>query len=164
MWSGVADGPSSAGSSRRRALATSIVSVGYEGRDLEGFVDLLVRHQVVTVADVRLNAISRRVGFSKTRLSAALQARGITYMHLKSLGNPKDNRDRFRRGPLDEGVAIFNKVLSHVDAERAIEALVAKIDEGVVAVMCFEADHVRCHRDVVTSVLSARTSVSVQCL
>lgn len=142
-------------------MQTGIVSVGYEGRDLEDFVQLLVRHHVATVADVRLNAISRRPGFSKTRLSAALQAAGITYLHLKSLGNPKDNRDRFRRGPLEEGVAVFRQLLSSVDAQQAIEALVAELAKGVVAVMCVEADHTRCHREVITNVLSSRTHESV---
>ncbi|MFE2500029.1 DUF488 family protein [Streptomyces scopuliridis] len=44
------------------------------------------------VADVRLTPISRKPGFSKTRLPHALDEAGITYTHLRALGNPKDNR------------------------------------------------------------------------
>lgn len=68
-----------------------IVSIGYEGRTIESFVVELQRAGVQTVADVRLNAISRKAGFSKTRLRDALAAVGIDYVHLRSLGNPREN-------------------------------------------------------------------------
>jgi uncharacterized protein (DUF488 family) len=46
----------------------TIVSIGYEGRAIEELVaDLAVRH-VSLVADVRLNAISRKSRFSKRAL------------------------------------------------------------------------------------------------
>jgi hypothetical protein len=41
------------------AMTNGIVSVGYEGRTIDDFVTELQRAGVRTVADVRLNAISR---------------------------------------------------------------------------------------------------------
>nr|WP_305120740.1 helix-turn-helix domain-containing protein [Streptomyces sp. BpilaLS-43] len=43
-------------------------SAGYEGRDIESFVASLVDSRISVVADVRLTPISRKKGFSKTRL------------------------------------------------------------------------------------------------
>lgn len=143
----------------RSGLKSGIVSVGYEGRDLADFVDLLITNQVGTLVDVRLNAISRRVGFSKTRLARALGDAGIAYVHLRCLGNPKENRERFRKGPLEEGVARFREVLTTDEAEEALSDLVFKASSGVVGVMCFEADHRRCHRDVVVADLLSRVDV-----
>ena len=148
----------------RSALKTGIVSVGYEGHDLETFVDLLLRHDVATLADVRLNAISRRVGFSKTKLSMSVADAGIKYLHLKSLGNPKDNRDAFHRGRMEEGVAKFKEVLSHDEAKSAIDALVTRAQTEVVAIMCFESDHLRCHRDVIIGELAVRAGASIMYL
>ena len=143
----------------RSGLKFGIVSVGYEGRDLADFVDLLVANQVGTLADVRLNAISRRVGFSKTRLAQALRDAGIEYVHLRCLGNPKENRERFRKGPLEEGIAHFRKVLASPEAEEALIDLGSKASSEVVGVMCFEADHRHCHRDVVVADLLSRVDV-----
>jgi uncharacterized protein (DUF488 family) len=142
-------------------LKTGIVSVGYEGRDLETFVDMLLGHDVATVADVRLNAVSRRAGFSKTKLSTSLAAAGIEYVHLKSLGNPRENRDPFRRGRLDEGIAKFRQVLSQHDACLAIDSLVARACIEVVAIMCFESDHRQCHRGVIIDELGSHADWSV---
>lgn len=154
--------PSSTGRlTLRSALKTGIVSMGYEGRDLETFIDVLVRHGVATLADVRLNAISRRAGFSKTKLSMSAAEAGMEYLHLRSLGNPRDNRDPFHRGRLKEGVARFKEVLAQEDAKIAIDSLVALARTGVVAVMCFESDHHQCHRDVVIDEIVSRTGASV---
>ena len=47
--------------------------------------------------DVRALPLSRRPGFSKSPLKAALAEAGIEYVHLKALGTPqKDGRPRER--------------------------------------------------------------------
>ncbi|MDQ3504076.1 MAG: DUF488 domain-containing protein [Actinomycetota bacterium] len=55
--------------------------------------------------DVRLNAISRKPGFSKKRLTAALAAVGIGYRHARALGNPRDNREPFHSADPRPGTA-----------------------------------------------------------
>ena len=72
-----------------------VVGFGYEGADLEGFLGTLLARGVRTVVDVRLTPISRKPGFSKRRLAAALAELGIDYVHLPALGNPKWNRPGF---------------------------------------------------------------------
>lgn len=47
-------------------------SAGYEGRDIDSFVASLLDSRIGVVADVRLTPISRKKGFSKTRLGQAL--------------------------------------------------------------------------------------------
>jgi uncharacterized protein (DUF488 family) len=75
-----------------------LLTIGYQDRDLADLVDTLLRHDVDELVDVRLHASSRTPGFSKGRLSAALDEAGITYRHLPALGNPRDNRAGFRAG------------------------------------------------------------------
>lgn len=64
------------------ATAPARISVGYEGRELDTFVDDLVAQRVQVLVDVRLNPISRKRGFSKTRLTEALWAAGTGLKHL----------------------------------------------------------------------------------
>lgn len=54
-----------------------LVSVGYEGQGLTGFVGSLRAQGVEILADVRLTPISRKKGFSKTALRAALADAGV---------------------------------------------------------------------------------------
>lgn len=145
-------------------MTHGIVSVGYEGRSIDDFVAELVRAGVQTVADVRLNAISRKSGFSKTRLREALAAAGISYRHMRSLGNAKENREPFWDGRVDEGRRTFRAALQAPEAESSLEELSALVLDQVVAVLCFESDVEKCHRKVIIDEVVAATEVPVAAL
>lgn len=129
--------------------APELVSAGYEGRTIDEFVEALVLRSVDVVADVRLNPISRKPGFSKTRLTGALAEAGISYRHFKELGNPKSNRPPFWEGRPEEGRAVYRALLSQQPASGSLDELIALADQGSVAVLCFEHDEDRCHRKVI---------------
>jgi uncharacterized protein (DUF488 family) len=124
-----------------------IVSVGYEGTTIEAFVADLVAGRIELVVDVRLNAISRKPGFSRRALSGALQGAGIAYRHEPTLGNPPDNRDGFHRGEA-AAVAMMRTRVATVGAE-AVARLAEDARHHRVAVLCVERDEERCHRRVV---------------
>lgn len=126
-----------------------IYSVGYEGFELEGLVQRLASSGVTTLVDVRLNASSRRPGFSKKALSAALEDAGISYVHEKELGNPADNRDSFRVGDGSAGRERMRAILSN-GAGVALDRVVELASDSRIAVLCVEREHTRCHRDVIT--------------
>ncbi|WP_084715147.1 DUF488 family protein, N3 subclade [Streptacidiphilus rugosus] len=136
-------------------------STGYEGRTIDSFVTALVEAGVDAVADVRLTPISRKRGFSKTRLSEALAEADIDYVHLRALGNPKDNRAPFWDGRISEGLAAFESVMSEEPARRQLDELVELASGRSVAVLCFEQDESRCHRQAVLAALHRRTSLPV---
>jgi uncharacterized protein (DUF488 family) len=74
----------------------NIYTVGYEGLALEDFLRQLRRARVQIVVDVRDVPLSRKRGFSKAALAAALDAEGMEYLHVRSLGCPKAIRDQYR--------------------------------------------------------------------
>ena len=133
----------------------SLVSVGYEGRSADELVNQLMLENVQVLVDVRLTPLSRKPGLSKRKLAEALGAKGIRYVHHRALGNPKDNRDGFRSGA-PESRARFKEVLETADADVALTHLVELMDDGVVALLCFERDHSACHRNLVCESLRAR--------
>ncbi|MHB9759853.1 DUF488 family protein, N3 subclade [Streptomyces sp. BYX5S] len=144
-----------------QGAAAGLWSVGYEGRDIDSFVASLKDTQISMVADVRLTPISRKPGFSKTRLGNALDEAGIGYAHLRGLGNPKDNRAPFWEGRVSEGRARFRSLL-RTDAARAdLDRLAEHAAQARVAVLCFEKDEQRCHRQVVLETLHKRASLPV---
>ncbi|MCX4828322.1 DUF488 family protein [Streptomyces sp. NBC_00006] len=136
-------------------------SAGYEGRDIDSFVASLLEAQISMVADVRLTPISRKPGFSKTRLGHALDEAGIAYTHLRALGNPKDNRAPFWEGRIGEGRARFRSLLRTDAAQADLDELAEYAAQARVAVLCFEKDEERCHRHVVLETLRKRTSLPV---
>jgi uncharacterized protein (DUF488 family) len=141
------------------ATARGLVGVGYEGRALTDFIDGLVADHVNHLVDVRLTPISRKRGFSKTALCHALAEAGIGYQHRPELGNPKPNRAGFAgdERQVDQARATFLGVISQPAAIAAIEDLAALAQRERVALLCFEADQGRCHRDVVIQQVEVRS-------
>ncbi|WP_234971362.1 DUF488 domain-containing protein [Jatrophihabitans endophyticus] len=135
-----------------------VESVGYEGCDIDEFVADLARRDIDVLVDVRLNAVSRRRGFSKTALSIALDAAGIEYRHLRALGNPKDNRAAFSGDDVETGRAVYRGLLGTPAAVAEMAQLADLAEASHVAVMCFERDEQHCHRKVlIDELLSVRT-------
>jgi uncharacterized protein (DUF488 family) len=136
-----------------------LVSIGYEGRSAEDLVDEL-RHQGVRVlVDVRLTPLSRKPGLSKRRLAERLADAGIEYLHLKALGNPKENRQPFWDGRVKDGCEAFNELLDFDEPQAALQTIADLMATSTVAVLCFERDHDRCHRQVVTDRVADRVAV-----
>jgi uncharacterized protein (DUF488 family) len=125
-----------------------LIGIGYQGLTLDELSGQLAKWGVTVLVDVRLNAVSRKPGFSKSRLSAHLAERGIGYVHSPALGNPKDNRAGY--GGDDEAVAAsrsrFREVLEGVGARQALLDLTTLAATTHVAVFCYEESELHCHR------------------
>lgn len=140
----------------------ALVSIGYEGRTSEELLAAIVELRVDTLVDVRLTPLSRKPGLSKTRLGQSAEGHGVRYVHFPALGNPKDNREPFHDGRAAEGCIRFSRLLARPAAVAAMGQLEALARDGRVAVLCFERDHDRCHRQVIVNELSERLGDSVR--
>lgn len=139
----------------------TLVSIGYEGKSVDDLVTQLLEQGVRALVDVRLTPLSRKPGLSKTKLSEALAAVGISYVHHRALGNPKDNRAGFRAGE-PSSRARYRDVLETAAASDALDHVSELLDGGAVALLCFEQDHAECHRDIVVHrLMEARPHAAV---
>lgn len=140
--------------------ACGVLGVGYEGREVAEFVVDLADRGVTRLVDVRLTPISRKRGFSKTALRHALAEVGIAYDHRRELGNPKENRPGFAgsESELRHAKATYGELLALDGASRALDELHDYARYERVALLCFEADQRRCHRDVVLAELLRRSA------
>lgn len=132
-----------------------VLGVGYEGKTPDEFIRELAASGTQLLVDVRLNPVSRKSGFSKRALSAALADAGIGYRHTPQLGNPVWNRSGFA-GTAEEVRAArgrFGGMLTREEASAALRQIADAAACGVVAVMCVEADDRACHRYVILSEL-----------
>lgn len=124
--------------------------IGYEGRDLDSFIGTLTRSSIDVLVDVRLTPSSRKRGFSKTALSASLEAAGIDYLHLRDLGNAKDNRPGFSALTGDAAEHARAAYLAHLTngSTAAVHDLVDTLRDRRAALLCYERDERYCHREV----------------
>lgn len=129
-----------------------VIGVGYEGQTVEELIASLQAEGVATLVDVRLTPLSRKKGLSKTALSARLAEAGIAYVHLRALGNPKENRDAYRQGDA-AAVALYESVLASEEGRAALETIAGLAEQGTVALLCFERDQETCHRRQVLAAL-----------
>ena len=137
---------------RRKERNVGITGIGYEGLDLDALVSKLCLRGITKLVDVRLNAISRKKGFSKRALSAALAESGIEYVHMPALGNQRDNRAGY--GQLESTAAHeardrFRRALEGEAATAALNELAELARRGDVAVFCYEQNESHCHREQV---------------
>jgi hypothetical protein len=129
-----------------------VIGIGYEGLSLDRLVARLKLNGVETLVDVRLTPLSRKPGLSKRALSEALSDAGIHYIHDRRLGNPKDNRAAYADASSDAGAAArasYRALITSGDGADAVRELAALAEKQSVAVLCFEADETRCHREQV---------------
>lgn len=132
-----------------------LLTIGYEGRTAEGLVEELKSARVGVLVDVRLTPLSRKPGLSKRRLAESLEQAGIAYVHLRALGNPKENRAAFRAGDPRSRTRL-RALLRSPEAAAALEQVVALISDSRVALLCFERDASECHRHVISDELERR--------
>jgi uncharacterized protein (DUF488 family) len=134
------------------AVTLRLFTVGYEGRSLDELIAALVDAGVDRLIDVRELPLSRRRGFSKTALSDALREVDIEYVHVKALGNPKPNRERYWAGDVKGGAAVYRKHLNNGSRSALVE-LADSLGNNPICLLCFERDHTECHRDVIVEAL-----------
>jgi uncharacterized protein (DUF488 family) len=142
----------------RRTLYT----VGYEKVLQRDFLAALTAAGVATLIDVRDRPISRRPGFSKRQLAAALEEAGIRYVHLQALGTPPEGRLANRRHDWDRFWAIVEEKLARPEAELALQAAGEIAEAAPSCLLCYEADWQICHRRRVAEMLASRRGFGVR--
>lgn len=141
------------------AVSGKIWTIGYENVGQADFVAALKAAKIKTLIDVRDVANSRRAGFSKTSLAAALDAAGIAYIHLRPLGTPKAGREAARKGDTKTMRAIFEAKLIEPESQLALAETAELAGKSRACLMCLEHDWRGCHRTIVAEHLTAEFGI-----
>jgi uncharacterized protein (DUF488 family) len=145
------------------AKAKKLFTIGYEQTPSKAVLDELESVGVKLLVDVRAVAASRRPGFSKTQLAAGLDARGISYLHLRGLGTPKEGREAARGGKFALLHKIYAAHLKTPQAKEQLDELSALVKtSGPVCILCYERDHAHCHRQWIAEIIEERDGVKVE--
>lgn len=129
-------------------MSHAIWTIGYEQATVADVIAALSSAGTEVLADIRALPLSRRPGFSKSSLAAALREAGIEYRHFKPLGTPADGRAAARRGDHAELSRIYAGQLQLPEAIAAMAELRALAGDKRVTLLCYERDAKACHRSL----------------
>jgi uncharacterized protein (DUF488 family) len=140
----------------------TLFTIGYEKALLRDVIATLNAAGVATLLDVRDRPISRRPGFSKRQLAAAVEDAGMRYVHLAALGTPPEGRLANRRREWERFWGIVEEKLGRPEAEIDLYQA-AEIAEAVPScLLCYEADWQVCHRRRIAEILAERHGFGIR--
>jgi uncharacterized protein (DUF488 family) len=136
--------------------ASLLFSIGYQKALLSEVIGTLRNAEVAVLLDVRDRPISRRPGFSKRQLAAAIDEAGMRYVHLAALGTPPEGRLAARRREWERFWAIVDDKLARPEAEVDLERVAEIAAAAPSCLLCYEADWRACHRSRIADILARR--------
>ena len=129
-----------------------VYTIGYEGMDIDEFIRTLEINKIEQILDVREIPISRKVGFSKSKLESRLSADGIRYIHMKELGSPKEIREKLHA--THDYKEFFDSYRYYIGSNFSyIQDAWERVLEYRTCLMCFEKKPEECHRSVLAEYL-----------
>ena len=130
-------------------------TIGYEGKDIDQFLNALVSNNIDLLIDVRRNPFSMNFVYIKDALMKKLKDVDIDYLHVPELGIDSEERKNLNtKADYEELFTKYRQTLplKEVYINRIIELGTSKR----IALLCFEADCNFCHRGELAKVIKSK--------
>lgn len=126
----------------------TLFTIGHSNHPIEAFIELLHRHSVTAVCDVRSHPYSRYVPqYSREVLKAALTRAGIAYVFLgKELGARSENPDCYKQGKVQ-----YDCLARQPQFAEGVRRVIEGMQRHSIALMCAEKDPLECHRTLLVA-------------
>ena len=127
----------------------AVFTIGHSSHPIATFIALLRAHQIEALVDVRSFPGSRRnPQFNQPALREALEAAGISYHHMVSLGGKRESSEGsgvHKSGPFSTYIEYSKTEQFQVSLKELEDITLGRR----VAVMCAEALWTNCHRSII---------------
>ncbi len=136
-----------------------VLTIGHSTHSLKVFLDLLRRHSVTAVADVRSSPYSRfNPQFNKETLEGDLKKQGIKYVFLgRELGGRSDDPACFENGRVS-----YTRLAQTELFNSGVERLIRGLSDYRIALMCAEKEPLQCHRTLLVAHALVERGVEVE--
>lgn len=140
-------------------MADLVYTIGHSTHSTEKLIELLARHDVTAVADVRSQPYSRfNPQFNRESLRADLRTAGIVYVFLgRELGARSDDRSCYVEGKVQYDLLARTALF-----QEGLRRLAQGIRNHRIALMCAEKDPLTCHRAILVCRHLARLGIGAQ--
>lgn len=126
-----------------------VFTVGHSNHPPEAFINLLLRHGIDEVADVRSAPYSRYTPhFNYDPLQRALDDIGIAYTYL---GGELGGRPADRSCYDSDGRVRYDRVAETAQFDDGVRSVIRAADERRVALLCTEKEPLECHRTLLVA-------------
>lgn len=150
------------GRNRLKQTAQVLFTIGYEGKTIESFINQLIKNDIRLLCDVRKNPISRKFGFSKTKIQHILNTIGIEYIHIPELGIESQKRINLESN-FDYQQLFQEYRISLPQRKKYLEYVYFLLSSNVrIALMCYEKEPKMCHRHVIKDYIRLNHNVRSQ--
>lgn len=142
------------------AMQGAVFTIGHSTHPQERFVELLLRHGIAQLCDVRSKPYSRmNPQFNREELEQALRAYGVAYRFLgKELGARSDDSSCYEAGQVRYArlaqTELFRQGLTRVLSEMK--------GGSRIALMCAEKEPLECHRAILVARHLAAPGVRIE--
>jgi uncharacterized protein (DUF488 family) len=144
----------------RESSGTVLWTIGHSNHPLEKFLDLLRRHAVELLIDVRSQPYARyAVHFNREALQAAVQDAGLKYLFLGNLLGGRVEGLEFYDG---DGRLRYDRMAAAPEFQWGVERLLREMEGARSAVLCGEEDPTHCHRRLLIGRVLGRRGVAVR--
>ncbi len=134
---------------------SGLFTIGYEGKSLESYLNILIKQNIKILCDVRKNPISRKYGFSKRTLQNACEALNIKYFHFPELGIVSEKRKNLNSQRDYDNLFLEYEQSVIPNQSQTIKFISDLINNyNRVALTCFEAFPKQCHRTMVANAVT----------
>ena len=124
---------------------SELFTIGHSTQSWEQFLELLMRHGVGAIGDVRSSPYSARFPqYNREILDRALRVANIRYVFLgDELGARRAERECYV-----EGVARYDRIARTAAFRAGLERVQTGVTRFRLALMCAEKDPLECHRTI----------------
>ncbi|MCL1795064.1 MAG: DUF488 domain-containing protein [Oscillospiraceae bacterium] len=132
----------------------TLFTIGYEGKTIEAFINILLQHGIKLLCDVRKNPLSRKFGFSKGKLEHIAGTVGIKYIHIPELGIESEKRSALET--IEDYELLFEDYVQTLPyLELHLDWIYSLLLSNIrIALMCYEEDAMMCHRHVIKNYIA----------
>lgn len=140
-------------------MSEIVFTIGHSTHPVERFFELLKKHGITVLADVRSQPYSRaNPQFNQEALQLSLQESGIKYVFLgMELGARSEDESCF-----DNGKVQYDRLSKTALFQSGLERVKKGMQDYRIALMCAEKDPLDCHRTILISRCLEELGVNVQ--
>ena len=140
------------------ATGGTVLTIGHSTHPAETFIDLLERHGVTALADVRAAPYSRfNPQFNRETLAGNLNARGIAYVFLgRELGGRSEDPACY-----NDGRVSYERLGRIPSFQKGLDRVTQGASDHRLALMCAEKEPLECHRCLLVAPALEARGVSV---
>ena len=126
-----------------------LFTIGYEGKNIEAFINTLIQNDIRLLCDVRKNPLSRKFGFSKGKLEHITGTVGIKYVHIPDLGIESGKRSSLETA--EDYKCLFR---DYTETLPNLTPLLGRVysllrSDVRIVLMCYEKEPEMCHRHLI---------------